>query len=216
MRIDKYRELLLEYNKVMNLTAITEKREIEVKHFADSLAPLTLGIIKDGMSIVDVGSGAGFPGMPIKIAMEGVSVTLIDALDKRVRFLNTVATELGLEKISCVHKRAEEAGQDAEMRESFDVALSRAVAPLDILSEYCLPLVKTDGYFIALKGPTPESEVSEAMEAIKILGGDKPVIKQMLLPDGIVHTAVVIKKTAQTPIKYPRKSGKPAKSPIKA
>ncbi len=215
MRLDKYRELLLEYNKVMNLTAITEKRDIEVKHFADSLSPLTLGIIKEGMSVADVGSGAGFPGMPIKIAMEGVSVTLIDALDKRVRFLNTVATELGLEKISCVHKRAEEAGQDELMRESFDVAMSRAVAPLDILSEYCLPLVKVGGYFIALKGPTPENEVNAATEAIKILGGDVPVIKEMPLPDGIVHTVVIIKKTASTPMKYPRKSGKPAKSPIK-
>lgn len=215
MRLDRYRELLLEYNNVMNLTAITEKREIEVKHFADSLSPLTLGIIKDGMSVADVGSGAGFPGMPIKIAMEGVSVTLIDAQDKRVRFLNTVAAELGLEKISCVHKRAEEAGQDSLMRESFDVALSRAVAPLQILSEYCLPLVKIGGYFIALKGPMPENEVNEAAEAIKTLGGDAPDIKKMLLPDGIVHTAVVIKKTSPTPMKYPRKSGKPAKSPIK-
>lgn len=199
----------------MNLTAITEKRDIEVKHFADSLYPLTLGIIKEGMSVADVGSGAGFPGMPIKIAMEGVSVTLIDALEKRVRFLNTVVTELSLEKISCVHKRAEEAGQDELMRESFDVAMSRAVAPLDILSEYCLPLVKVGGYFIALKGPTPENEVNAAAEAVKILGGEVPVIKEMLLPDGIVHTAVVIKKTAPTPMKYPRKSGKPAKSPIK-
>lgn len=206
---------MIEYNKVMNLTAITDSREIKIKHFADSLSPLTFGIIKEGMRIADVGSGAGFPGMPIKIVMENTHVTLIDALDKRIKFLNTVAEALELKEISCIHKRAEDAGRDETLRESFDVVLSRAVAPLDILSEYCMPLVKVGGYFMALKGPAPEEEMKNAEAAVKILGGKTEKIEKVTLADGIEHTVVIIKKTDATPSKYPRKAGKPSKAPLK-
>ncbi len=213
--LEKYSELLTEHNKVMNLTAITEKSEIRIKHFADCLSLLTLGIIKDGMSIADVGTGAGFPGLPLKIAAPSLCVTLIDALEKRVGFLNTVIEKLSLENISAVHKRAEDAGHDSHLRESFDIAASRAVAPLSVLSEYCLPLVKTGGYFLAMKGPDPESEVKEAKSAVETLGGKTEEIKRLTVADGIVHSAVIIKKISQTPQKYPRKAGKPAKSPLK-
>lgn len=213
--LDKYSELLREYNKVMNLTAITDENEIRIKHFADSLSLLTLGIIEDGASIADVGTGAGFPGLPLKIAVPSLSVTLIDALEKRIGFLNTVIEELSLKNITAVHKRAEDAGREPELRESFDAAVSRAVAPLSVLAEYSLPLVKKGGYFLAMKGPEPESEVSEAKNALEMLGGKTEGIKRVSLADGIVHSIVIIKKISQTPQKYPRKAGKPAKSPLK-
>ncbi len=213
--LEKYYELLIKYNEVMNLTAITEKEEVKIKHFADSLSPLSLGIMKKGMRIADVGSGAGFPGMPLKIAVPELSVTLIDALEKRIGFLKTVADELELKDIDCIHMRAEDAGHDFSLREKFDVVLSRAVAPLQILSEYCMPLVKEDGYFLALKGPSPEEEIKEASGAIKILGGETERIEAVRLPGGIVHSIAVIKKVSHTPLKYPRKAGKPAKTPLK-
>lgn len=212
---EKYYELLIKYNEVMNLTAITEKEEVKIKHFADSLSPLELGIIKSGMSIADVGSGAGFPGMPLKIAVPELSVTLIDALEKRIGFLKTVAGELGLKDVDCIHMRAEDAGHDTALREKFDVVLSRAVAPLQILSEYCMPLVKEGGYFLAMKGPSPEEEINEAVGAIKALGGEAERVEEIKLPGGIVHSIAVIKKISHTPLKYPRKAGKPAKTPLK-
>lgn len=212
---DRYRELLLKYNEVMNLTAITDKREIEIKHFADSLSPLTLNVIAENAKIADVGSGAGFPGMPLKIARPDLSVTLIDALEKRINFLNTVVSELGLEKTECVHMRAEDAGHSESLRESFDVVLSRAVAPLAILSEYCLPLVKVGGYFLAMKGPAPDDEIEEADFALNVLGGKICSVEKVMLPDGICHSIAVIKKISQTPLKYPRKAGKPTKNPLK-
>lgn len=199
----------------MNLTAITERSEIRVKHFADSLSLLTLGIIKENMRVADVGTGAGFPGLPLKIAAPSLSVTLMDALEKRIKFLNAVIGELSLENVNAVHKRAEDAGHDASLRESFDIAVSRAVAPLSVLSEYCLPLVKVGGFFLAMKGPEPSAEASEASNAVKELGGEISEIASVKVAEGMFHSVVVIKKISQTPQKYPRKAGKPAKSPLK-
>ena len=215
LNLEKYADLLTEHNKYMNLTAITKRREIRVKHFADCLSLLTLGIIKENMTVADVGTGAGFPGLPVKIAVPSLSVTLIDALEKRVNVLNTVIGALKLENITAVHKRAEDAGQDGSLRESFDIALSRAVAPLSVLSEYCLPLVKPGGYFLAMKGPEPEIEADGAKGVIKELGGEIEKIKRLTIAEGMTHSVVIIKKISQTPQKYPRKAGKPAKSPLK-
>lgn len=211
----KYADLLVSYNKVMNLTAITEKREIEIKHFLDSLTPLKTGLIKDTMKIADVGTGAGFPGLPLKIAKRNLSLTLIDSLEKRINFLKTVCDELSLDNTLCIHKRAEEAGQDMSLRESFDVALSRAVAPLPVILEYCLPLTKVGGYVLLLKGPSVYDEVQGAKGAAAILGGEILKIEDYTLPGEIRHSIVIVKKISQTPTVYPRKPGKPSKFPLK-
>ncbi len=212
---DKYTDLLLSYNEVMNLTAITERNEIDIKHYLDSISPLAFSLINDGETVADVGSGAGFPGLPLKIAKRDIHLTAIDSLQKRINFLETVKKELSLEDFNTIHMRAEDAGQDKALRESFDVATSRAVAPLSILAEFCLPLVKAGGRFIALKGPSPKEEIMEAEKAIDILGGKIKDIYEVKLPFDIVHTIVLIEKISQTPSKYPRKPGKASKQPIK-
>ena len=207
----KYNDLLITWNEKINLTAITEPFEVVTKHFIDS--SVGEGLIKEEARVIDVGAGAGFPSLPLKIVRSDLEVLMLDSLNKRVNFLNEVINELSLSGISAVHGRAEEYAK--KERESFDVCVSRAVARLSVLCEYCLPYVKVGGVFLAYKGPQAEEEIVEAKRAIDILGGKVVDKKEYNLPDSdITHTIIVIKKVRQTPIKYPRNSGKIAKSPI--
>jgi len=207
----KYEEILVETNKQFNLTAITESDEVNLKHFVDSISCQSL--VPKGASIIDVGTGAGFPGIPLKIVRDDISLTMIDSLGKRVNFLNTVIDELSLDNASAYHLRAEEAGKNAKFREQFDVATSRAVANLPVLCEYCLPFVSVGGYFLALKGRDADAEVEKAEKAIKILGGKLEKVEEVFW-EGLEHRVVVIRKVCKTPAKYPRNAGKPSKEPI--
>lgn len=214
-QFQRYMELLTEYNEKMNLTAITEKNEIIIKHFLDSLTWLTAGKAEEGASLIDIGAGAGFPSLPIKIARPDLNVTMLDSLNKRVGFLNTVINELGLENVNALHLRAEDGGK-SPLRESFDLAAARAVADLAVLAEYALPFVRQGGYFVAMKGTAPEDEINGAKPAIKVLGGKIERVDEVIIDEGgLRHSLVVIKKIEKTPSKYPRKAGKPAKEPIK-
>lgn len=211
----KYKELLIDWNEKINLTTITDDREIIIKHFLDSISVLMFTDIKN-KKVIDVGAGAGFPGIPLRIIEPSVKITLMDTLNKRVNFLNDVIENLKLQGVDALWSRAEDIGVKREYRECFDIAISRAVANLSTLSEYCLPLVKVGGSFVSLKGPEVEGELTEAANAIVILGGEVQKIEKVKLPHtDIVHSIVFIKKIKQTPTKYPRKSGKPAKEPIK-
>lgn len=210
-----YKNLLLEWNEKMNLTAITDEREIMLKHFADCLMLCPETDALGGKTVIDVGTGAGFPGVPLKIARPELEVTLLDSLNKRITFLNEVVSGLGLEKVKCLHLRAEDGGADKNLREKFDLCVSRAVADLSVLSEYCLPFVKVGGYFISMKGPDVSEEIERAKKAVKILGGSIEEVKKTAIPDtDIVHSLVIIKKAKPTPPKYPRKAGKAKKEPI--
>lgn len=212
-RFDTYRQLLCAYNERVNLTALTGKRDIEIKHFLDSL--LAEPYLEKGARVIDVGSGAGFPGLPLALVREDIQMTLLDSLKKRVTFLRIVCKTLEQRNVCCLHARAEDAARDARLRESFDVALSRAVAPLCVLGEYCLPFVRVGGRFLALKGPSPEKEIDEATGALALLGGKVTAVDRVTLPEDIYHSLVCIEKISQTPPLYPRKAGKPAKSPLK-
>ena len=210
-----YKDLLLEWNEKMNLTAITDEREIMLKHFADCLMLCPETDALGGKTVIDVGTGAGFPGVPLKIARPELEVTLLDSLNKRITFLNEVVSGLGLEKVKCLHLRAEDGGADKNLREKFDLCVSRAVADLSVLSEYCLPFVKVGGYFISMKGPDVSEEIERAKKAVKILGGSIEEVKKTAIPGtDIVHSLVIIKKANPTPPKYPRKAGKAKKEPI--
>ncbi|QUH19348.1 16S rRNA (guanine(527)-N(7))-methyltransferase RsmG [Alkaliphilus sp. B6464] len=212
----KYKDILLEWNQKMNLTAIEEEKEVMIKHFLDSLSCIQTKYLKTEGRMIDVGTGAGFPGVPLKIALPNIELTLLDSLKKRIGFLEEVCRETNLTNVEFLHGRAEDFGQDKAHREKYDYAVSRAVAALNVLVEYCLPFVKVGGYFICQKGPGLIEELPEAKNAIKILGGE--VVDQIVvdLPfSDITHHILVIKKIKQTPIKYPRKAGKPSKEPIK-
>lgn len=213
VRLEQYAEMLVEKNKVMNLTAITEPEEIAVKHFFDSLLPLKYLDIPKGAKIIDVGTGAGFPGMVLKIARPDIELTLLDSLNKRLVFLSEVCDALELEA-EIVHGRAEEKAK-GDMRESYDFAFARAVAQLNVLSEYCLPYVKVGGSFIAMKGKKAAEELEEAKKAIAVLGGKVTQFIEDSLPGGDERGTVIIKKISQMSPKYPRAGGKIAKSPIK-
>lgn len=211
-----YFQQLIEWNDKINLTAITDIDEVYLKHFYDSLIPLWQMSIPQGAQLVDVGSGAGFPGLPLKIVRPDLEITIIDALNKRIQFLDHLAAYLGLNGVINVHLRAEEAGQDSRFRQRFDVATARAVAPLNILCELCLPLVKKGGRFIALKGQKIDAELMEAQQAIKVLGAKFEEVITVTLPFEAGDRALVgIRKTLDTPKKYPRRPGKPNKEPIK-
>ena len=212
----KYYQLLVEKNKVMNLTAITEFKEVVQKHFVDSCYKSSIYIKENTQkTLIDVGTGAGFPGLPLKIVYPELQVTLLDSLNKRINFLNEVIDELKLKNVETVHYRAEDGARDITLREQFDFAVSRAVANLSTLSEYCLPYVKVDGYFIAYKSGTIEEEANQAKKAIALLGGTQENVLTGMLPDSdISRSIVMIKKKNHTSKKYPRKAGTPSKQPL--
>lgn len=208
-----YMNLLLEWNEKINLTAITDKDEIILKHFVDCLT--ISKYIKENACIIDVGTGAGFPGIPLKISRKDVKIVLMDSLNKRINFLNEVIQSLKLENIETIHSRAEELGKNKKYREKFDVATSRAVANLNTLSEYMLPFVKKGGISICMKGPGADEEVQKGKRAISILGGEISSVDSFDLPNSdIARNVVIINKKDVTPGKYPRKAGTPAKEPL--
>ena len=208
-----YMNILIEWNKVMNLTNITEPSEIIQKHFIDSLT--VLKHIKEDDSIIDVGTGAGFPGIPIKIVYPKTKVTLLDSLNKRVKFLNEVISELELKDIKTIHGRAEEVAHDGNYREKYNIAIARAVASLNVLSEYLSPFVRIGGYVIGMKGTKGKEEAIEGENAIKILGGKIKEIKEFELPKTDIYRAIIIiEKEKITNKKYPRKAGTPSKEPL--
>lgn len=209
-----YMNLLIEWNEKINLTAITEPEKIITKHFIDSLTALKY--IDNGGTVVDVGTGAGFPGIPLAISNESLKVTLVDSLNKRINFLSEVKSHLKIKNVTSIHSRAEEFGKNKQYREKFDISVSRAVARLNVLVEYLLPTVKVGGKCICMKGPEAQEEIEEAKTAIELLGGKIENIEEFNLPDtDIKRTIIVIKKVKNTPSKFPRKAGTPAKDPIK-
>ena len=210
-RFDLFARLLVEWNKKMNLTAITEPQEIEVKHFLDCLLVQKYFDFSSVKTAVDIGAGAGFPSIPLLICNENVEFTLVDSLNKRLDFLSVVCKELGI-NANLIHSRAEELGQDEDFRESFDLALARAVAPMNVLSEYCLPFVKSGGSFVALKGSN--DDITPAQNAIKTLGGELINNVSYKLNDGDLRTLAIVKKISQTPTQYPRKPKKISTKPL--
>ena len=209
-----YMNILLEWNEKINLTAITNEEEIILKHFVDSL---TINkYIEDSKSLIDVGTGAGFPGIPMKILRQDLKITLLDSLNKRINFLNEVIEKLELKNIECIHGRAEEFGKNKNYREKYDISTSRAVANMSTLSEYLIPFVKIGGKVLAMKGDKAEEELEEAKKAIKLLGGKVENIDNFYLPNSdIKRSIIIIKKIEKTEMKFPRKPGMPAKEPIK-
>ncbi len=207
-----YADFLAEKNAVMNLTAITEPHDVAEKHFLDSVLPLTMAHIPAGASLVDVGAGAGFPSVPMKIMRPDIRPTLLDSLNKRVGFLKELTRILGIDA-ECIHVRAEDAGH-TPMHESFDAAVARAVSRMPVLCEYCLPLVKVGGTFLALKGGDVADELESSKKAIKTLGGELADVISYALPSGDRRTLVVIKKTKNTPEAYPRAQGKINSKPL--
>lgn len=214
-QFDKFYELLVEWNKVMNLTGITEYEEVNEKHFVDSLSIVKAIDLNKVSSVIDVGTGAGFPGIPLKIVFPHLKVVLLDSLNKRINFLNTVIDKLELQDISTIHGRAEDFAKKLEYREQFDLCVSRAVANLATLSEYCIPYVKKDGMFVPYKSGEIDEELDQSKKAIHILGGKtQNVVKFQLPGTEIGRSFVVIKKLQNTVKKYPRKAGLPSKEPI--
>lgn len=213
--LNRYYEMLIDTNKVMNLTAITEYSEVVIKHFADSAAIGCITDMNGNIDVIDVGTGAGFPGIVLKIVYPQLSVVLLDSLNKRVNFLKNVITELGLTDISAIHGRAEDIARNKDYREKFDLCVSRAVANMSSLSEYCLPFVKVGGRFIPYKADGCDEEVKTASKAVHILGGKIRKIESYVIPDtDICRKFVVIDKLRNTSAKYPRKAGLPTKEPL--
>ncbi|GAA0086755.1 16S rRNA (guanine(527)-N(7))-methyltransferase RsmG [Clostridium sp. CTA-7] len=211
-----YMKLLQEWNEKINLTAITQDEEVIKKHFIDCIKAFKSEAIKNAKTIIDVGTGAGFPGLPIAIMNPNVQVTLLDSLNKRINFLNTVINNLELKNVTTIHSRAEDGSRKPELRENFDVSTSRAVANMAVLSELCMPYVKIDGHFVALKGPAIEEELKEAQKAIAVLGGELNGIVEVNIEESdLKHNIVEVKKISKCPKVYPRKAGTVNKKPIK-
>ena len=209
----KYMNLLIEWNEKINLTAIVEPNEIIVKHFVDSLT--IEKYLQKGQSVIDVGTGAGFPGIPVSIVRDDCNVTLMDSLNKRINFLKEIEKECNISNVECIHSRAEELSQNKQFREKYDIVTSRAVASLNVLLEYLLPFVKVGGYAICMKGSNIEDEVSKSSKALEVLGGEIVEINTFNLADtDNGRNIIVVKKIKNTPAKYPRKAGTPAKEPI--
>lgn len=210
-----YYEMLVEWNQVMNLTAITEYDDVMKKHFIDSISLCKAFDVSKKVSCIDVGTGAGFPGLALKIAYPKLQMTLLDSLNKRIQFLNAVIEKLGLTGVETIHGRAEDFAKKEKLRENFDLCLSRAVANLSTLSEYCLPFVKKEGYFISYKSEKILDEMESAENAITILGGEISGQIEFFLPDSDVYRNLfVVQKVKETPKKYPRKAGLPSKEPL--
>ena len=212
-RFDRYAEILVEWNEKMNLTAITEPKEIVIRHFIDSLTALNALEIPQGASLIDVGTGAGFPALPLKIARPDLKVTLLDSLNKRITFLNAAADAIGVQ-VRAIHGRAEESGRMPQLREKFDVATARAVALLPVISEYCIPFVKVGGAFLAMKGPDRGEEIDSARKAVATLGAKIESVTETSLPDGSGRTLIVCRKTSPTPAAYPRHGSKISKKSL--
>lgn len=211
----KYYEILVEKNRVMNLTAITEYDDVLLKHFIDSLLCVNVENMNNVNDLIDVGTGAGFPGIPIKIVFPHINITLMDSLNKRVSWLNEVVNELKLDKIECIHSRAEDLGHNTKYREKYDICVSRAVANLSTLAEYCLPFVKVGGKFLSYKGDNVEQEIETANNGIKLLSSSIVNTLNTVLPNtNIKRSIVVIRKEKCLQNKYPRKSGIPGKQPL--
>lgn len=212
----KYKDLVKEWNQKINLTAITDDEEIIKKHFIDSIKVFNCDYVKNAKSIIDIGTGGGFPGIPMKIVKEDSKMVLLDSLNKRINFLNEVINELNLPNIKTIHGRAEDYAQTAEYRQRFDLAVSRAVANLTVLLEFCLPYVKVGGHFVALKGPAIDEEIKDAETALKLLGGKiEAIIEVDIEGSDLKHNLLVVKKVKDTPKKYPRKAGMVTKNPLK-
>lgn len=217
-QFEQYFKDLVETNEHVNLTRITDKEDVYLKHFFDSITPLFTfkDVFTKGATLCDVGAGAGFPSIPLKILLPDLKITIVDSLAKRLTFLKELIAKLGLSEVELVHGRAEDVGQNKLYREHFDLVTARAVANMTVLSEYCLPLVKKGGYFVALKGPKVEGELEESSKAIQVLGGEKVSETELTLPNSDEErTLILIKKIKQTPKKYPRQAGTPRRKPIK-
>lgn len=215
-QFERYYELLVEWNEKINLTAITEKKEVYLKHFYDSISlAFYVDTFQSDSTICDVGAGAGFPSIPLKIVFPELKVTIVDSLNKRIQFLNLLMAELELTEVACFHDRAETFGRRTGIRGSFDIVTARAVARMSVLSELCLPLVKKNGYFVAMKAASSEEELEEGQSAISILGGKLEEDYAFMLPNDAGERHIIkICKTKETPKKYPRKPGMPSKTPL--